>query len=65
MESLGNIISQMKNSDLRKRTEQLTASILNDPLVLKLKEAHPEVTDSTAYVEYGEAISMCKGRQAL
>lgn len=45
MESLGDILSQMKNSELRKRTEQLTASLLNDPLVLKLRNEHPEITE--------------------
>lgn len=45
MESIGDVLSQMKNSNLRQRTEQLTASVLNDPLVHQLRSAHPEITD--------------------
>ncbi|GGG01463.1 primosomal protein DnaI [Paenibacillus aceti] len=45
MDSLGQILSSMKNNDLRRRTEQLKQELLNDPLVLELRARHPELKE--------------------
>ncbi|GGH34473.1 primosomal protein DnaI [Paenibacillus segetis] len=45
MESLGQLLSQMKNPQLRRRSEELTAELMNSPLVLQLRSAHPELSD--------------------
>lgn len=43
MESLGQLVSQMSTPKLRQRSEELTAKLFNDPLVLRLKAEHPEL----------------------
>ncbi|AZK46282.1 primosomal protein DnaI [Paenibacillus lentus] len=46
MESLGELLSQMKSPGLRRRSEELTAKLMNDPLVLELRARYPELSDS-------------------
>lgn len=46
MESLGELISQMKSPLLRQRSEELAAKLLHDPLVLDLKAKHPELQEN-------------------
>ena len=36
MESLGELITQLQSPQLRRRTEELTARLMNDPLVREL-----------------------------
>lgn len=43
MESLGELLTQMKNTQLKQRSEELTARLMNDPLVWELRERHPEL----------------------
>ncbi|MDU5951082.1 MAG: AAA family ATPase, partial [Paenibacillus macerans] len=43
MESLGELLSQMKSSQLRQRSEELAARLMNDPLVWELRSSHPEL----------------------
>ena len=43
MESLGEILTQMKNTQLKQRSEELTARLFNDPLVLELRNRYPEL----------------------
>lgn len=50
MESLGQLLSQMKNPQLRRRSEELSAELLNSPLVLSLRAAHPELTDEQLHL---------------
>lgn len=45
MESLGELLSQMKSPTLRRRSEELTAKLMSDPLVLELKARYPELND--------------------
>ncbi|WP_110931493.1 primosomal protein DnaI [Paenibacillus bouchesdurhonensis] len=45
MESLGELLSQMKSPGLRRRSEELTAKLMSDPLVLELRARHPELSD--------------------
>ncbi|GJM76978.1 hypothetical protein HMSSN036_91940 [Paenibacillus macerans] len=39
----GELLSQMKSSQLRQRSEELAARLLNDPLVWELRSSHPEL----------------------
>ncbi|MDU2240666.1 MAG: primosomal protein DnaI [Paenibacillus sp.] len=43
MESLGELLTQMKNTQLKQRSEELTARLMNDPLVWELRDRHPEL----------------------
>ncbi|WP_068783356.1 primosomal protein DnaI [Paenibacillus phocaensis] len=43
MESLGELLTQMKNTQLKQRSEELTARLMNDPLVGELRNRHPEL----------------------
>lgn len=43
METLGELLSQMKSSQLRQRSEELAARLMNDPLVWELRSSHPEL----------------------
>jgi primosomal protein DnaI len=45
MDSIGQMLAGMKNNNLRKRSEQLKAELLNDPLVLELRAQHPELEE--------------------
>ncbi|WMT40233.1 primosomal protein DnaI [Paenibacillus sp. D2_2] len=45
MDSIGQMLSGMKNNNLRRRSEQLKAELLNDPLVLELRAQHPELEE--------------------
>lgn len=45
MDSLGQILAGMKNNNLLRRSEQLKAELLNDPLVLELRAQHPELDE--------------------
>ncbi|MCK8489964.1 primosomal protein DnaI [Paenibacillus sp. MBLB2552] len=43
MESLGELLTQMKNTQLKQRSEELTARLFNDPLVWELRDRYPEL----------------------
>lgn len=43
MESLGELLSQMKSPQLRRRSEELNARLMNEPLVRDLCIRHPEL----------------------
>ncbi|MEF2968526.1 primosomal protein DnaI [Paenibacillus sp. M1] len=43
MESLGELLSQMNNSQLRRRSDELKARMMNEPLVRDLCIRHPEL----------------------
>lgn len=43
MESLGELLSQMKSPQLRRRSEELNARMMNEPLVRDLCIRHPEL----------------------
>ncbi|MDU4698652.1 MAG: AFG1/ZapE family ATPase, partial [Paenibacillus sp.] len=43
MESLGELLTQMKNTQLKQRSEELTKRLMNDPLVWELRDQHPEL----------------------
>lgn len=45
MESLGELITQLSNPQLRRRSEELNARLLNDPLVRELRARHPELRE--------------------
>ncbi|WP_410772002.1 primosomal protein DnaI [Fontibacillus sp. BL9] len=45
MESLGELLSQMKSPQLRRRSEELNARMMNEPLVRDLCIRHPELTE--------------------
>ncbi|GAA0136585.1 primosomal protein DnaI [Paenibacillus sp. YSY-4.3] len=45
MESLGELLTQMKSPVLRRRSEELTAKLMSDPLVLDLRTRYPELKD--------------------
>ncbi|MUG47320.1 primosomal protein DnaI [Paenibacillus woosongensis] len=45
MESLGELLTQMKSPVLRRRSEELTAKLMSDPLVLELRARYPELRD--------------------
>ncbi len=45
MESIGDLLRQMKNSRFREQSNKLAAQLLSDPLVLELRSKHPELTD--------------------
>lgn len=47
MESLGELLTQMKNPQLKQRQEELAARLLNDPLVMELQSQHPELDQKT------------------
>lgn len=45
MESLGELMSQMKSPQLRRRSEELKARLINEPLVRDLCIRHPELEE--------------------
>lgn len=45
MESLGELITQLSSPQLRRRSEELNARLLNDPLVRELRARHPELRE--------------------
>lgn len=47
MESLGELLTQMRNPQLKQRQEELAARLLNDPLVMELQSQHPELEPAT------------------
>ena len=47
MESLGELLTQMKNPQLKQRQQELAARLLNDPLVMELQSQHPELDQKT------------------
>ncbi|AJS57424.1 primosomal protein DnaI [Paenibacillus sp. IHBB 10380] len=47
MESIGDLLRQMKNPEFRKRSQAITNEVLNNPLVKELREHHPELDEST------------------
>ncbi|WP_068620094.1 primosomal protein DnaI [Paenibacillus tuaregi] len=45
MESLGEMLQQMKSPQFRQRSEQILQDLLNDPRIQELRSRHPEISD--------------------
>lgn len=45
MESLGDLLRQMKSPRFREESQKIAGRLLSDPLVLELRAQHPELTD--------------------
>ncbi|CAM3046930.1 primosomal protein DnaI [Paenibacillus sediminis] len=60
MESLAEILQQMKNPQLRQKSQQLAAELLNDPLVKKLRNEHPELKDESITVNMSRVYQYVK-----
>ncbi|WP_433944003.1 primosomal protein DnaI [Paenibacillus sp. SN-8-1] len=45
MESLGEMLQQMKSPQFRQRSEQILNNLLNDPLIEELRSRHPEISE--------------------
>ncbi|WP_068773940.1 primosomal protein DnaI [Paenibacillus sp. FJAT-26967] len=50
MESLSDMLKQMPKTDWMKRAEQQAKLVLEDPMILKLREQHPALDDRTLKV---------------
>lgn len=70
MESLGQILSGMTSPQFRRRSEELAARLMNEPLVQQLRINHPELQDDQAtigmaklyqYVQDNRNCSQCPG----
>lgn len=54
MESLGQLLQQMNNPQLKRRSEQLTNDLLNHELVVDLRSRHPEITEKQLTLHLGK-----------
>ncbi|MBP2113750.1 primosomal protein DnaI [Paenibacillus silagei] len=70
MESMGDVLRSMNNSELRQRSRALEDSLFNNPLIKKLQADHPELEESRwklnisrlyQYVEDNNHCSNCPG----
>ncbi|MBA9084450.1 primosomal protein DnaI [Fontibacillus solani] len=70
MESLGQILSGMASPQFRRRSEELAARLMSEPLVQQLRTSHPELGDDQLtigmaklyqYVKDNRSCSQCPG----